>query len=116
MKTLATVLALLLSVDAIKMPLKGSALAQTKWVTSCGGPGNPPCTGSAWDDMVQTKWQNCGGPGNPPCTGRAWDDMVQTKWQNCGGPGNPPCTGSAWDDMVQLKAAVNAKVDEKHSR
>ena len=30
MKTLATLLALLLSVDAIHMPLKGSALIQTK--------------------------------------------------------------------------------------
>ena len=46
MKTLATLLALLLSVDAIHMPLKGSALTQTKYdpyAGSCGIPGYPSC-------------------------------------------------------------------------
>ena len=46
MKTLAILLALLLSVDAIHMPLKGSALIQTKYdphAGSCGIPGYPSC-------------------------------------------------------------------------
>ena len=46
MKTSATVLALLLSVDAIHMPLKGSALIQAKYdpnAGSCGIPGYPSC-------------------------------------------------------------------------
>ena len=52
MKTLATLLALLLSVDAIHMPLKGSALIQTKWAAgTCGIAGYPACTQTRFDDV-----------------------------------------------------------------
>ena len=53
MKTLALLLALLLSVDAIHMPLKGSALIQTKYDPRvCGFPGYPACLSPAAMDDV----------------------------------------------------------------
>ena len=89
MKTLATVQALLLSVDAISMPHKELALTQTydQINGNCGWGPYPACTQHAFEDvqldaavdeesaLFQKQDGNCGWGSYPACTGRQFEDV-----------------------------------------